>query len=205
MVMKMILSKEFETKTKHERRDDLTKDDMENLLHGVEIWAGFWRNNPHRFVEDYLRLHLFVFQQILLYFMMKSNLFCFIACRGLGKSFLTAVFCVVRCILYPGTKVIIVSGNKKQAGLIITEKIKEMKDKSPTLAKEIKRIREGDDPACFFRNGSYIRVSTSGDGARGARGNILIVENLLVYVETCRMKSAKSVKAKFTLNMLIPR
>ena len=123
----------------------------------------------------------------------------------LGKSFLTAVFCVVRCILYPGTKVIIVSGNKGQAGLIITEKIKEMKDKSPTLAKEIKRIREGDDPACFFRNGSYIRVSTSGDGARGARGNILIVENLLVYVETCRMKSAKSVKAKFKLNMLIPR
>lgn len=82
MVMKMILNKEFETKTKHERRNDLTKDDMENLLHGVEIWAGFWRNNPHRFVEDYLRLHLFVFQQILLYFMMKSNYFCFIACRG---------------------------------------------------------------------------------------------------------------------------
>ena len=33
----------------------------------------------------------------------------------LGKSFLTAVFCCCRAILYPGSKIILASGNKKQS------------------------------------------------------------------------------------------
>ena len=61
------MESKFKTVTKHKRRDDLTKDDKVNLLTGMAIWAEFWRKNPHRFVEDYLQLHLFLFQKILLY------------------------------------------------------------------------------------------------------------------------------------------
>lgn len=161
------------------------KNEYDNLMEGVGIWTSFYRANPHRLVLDYLQLEIFAFQMILLYMMNICNKFVFIACRGLGKSYLTALFCVVRCILYPGTKIILASGNKKQAGLIITEKIAEMRNKSVALDKEILDIKTNhDNIQCIFRNGSFIRATTSGDGARGARGNVLVVDEYRLVKKT---------------------
>ena len=98
-----------------------SKDAHSNLLDGVKIWVEYWRKNPHRFVEDYLQLSLFPFQKILIYMMNICNIYVFIATRGLGKTYLTAIFCVTRCILYPGTKVVLASGNKKQAGEVLAK------------------------------------------------------------------------------------
>jgi phage terminase large subunit len=44
--------------------------------------------------------------------MMVSTNFLYIASRGSGKTWLTALYCVVRCILYPGTKICVASGVK---------------------------------------------------------------------------------------------
>ena len=73
-------------------------------------WVAFWRQNPHLFAQEYLGLHLFLYQKILLYMMDKVSLFMYIAARGQGKSFIIAVYCVIRCILYPGTSIVIASG-----------------------------------------------------------------------------------------------
>lgn len=110
--------------------------------------------------------------------MMNLNIyFVFIASRGLGKSYLTALFCVVRCILYPGTTVILAAGTKKQAGMIITEKIEMMKRQSVVLDAEIEIIRDtSSEISCEFKNGSIIQATVSGDGGRGLRGNILIID-----------------------------
>lgn len=95
----------------------------------------------------------------------------------LGKSYLTALFCVVRCILYPETKVVLASGNKKQAGMIITEKIREMERKSVVLKAEILNISTNNQEIkCEFRNGSVIQATVAGDGGRGLRGNVLIID-----------------------------
>lgn len=75
---------------------------QERVLEGIAAWAGYYRANPHRFAKDYLHLELHLFQKILLVMMNLSVSFVFIASRGLGKTFLSAVFCCVRCILYPG-------------------------------------------------------------------------------------------------------
>ena len=56
----------------------------ERIMDGVAAWAGFYRNNPHRFVKDYLNVHLKLFQMILLYAMMHNNFFMYIAARGQG-------------------------------------------------------------------------------------------------------------------------
>lgn len=163
--------------TKTKPRKIKHKESYDNIMEGVKVWTSFFRSNPARLVIDYLELEIFPFQMILLNMMNKCNKFVFIACRGLGKSYLTALFCVVRCILYPGTKIILASGNKKQAGLIITEKITEMRKKSIALDREIEDIKTNhDDIRCIFKNGSFIRATTSGDGARGARGNVLVVD-----------------------------
>ena len=59
----------------------LIKQREENMMK----WVGYWRQNPHRFVKDYLGLELFLFQKILFYMMNKVSWFMFIASRGLGK------------------------------------------------------------------------------------------------------------------------
>lgn len=92
-------------KNEHQRR----------VLDGVAVWAGYYRSNIHRFAEDYLHVHLKLFQIFLLYMMNICTTFVFIGFRGIGKSFLCAVFCCARAVLYPGSKIILASGTRGQA------------------------------------------------------------------------------------------
>ncbi len=59
-----------------------TKTSKQRIYDGVDAWASFYRANPHRFAEDYLNIHLRLFQKILLYLMNEVNYFCYIAARG---------------------------------------------------------------------------------------------------------------------------
>lgn len=158
----------MENRLKCRPRKNLKKDSYENLLDGVKIWTEYFRKNPHRFCMDWLGINLYWFQQVLLYMMNICTSFCFIASRGLGKSFLTAIFVCCRAILYPGSKIVVASGNKDQAGLIITEKIEDLRRNYPALAKEILKIQNNKDSVkCIFKNGSAITAIASNDGARG--------------------------------------
>ena len=152
---------------------------QEAVLEGVAAWAGFYRSNPHRFAKDYLHLDLRLFQKILLVMMNLSTTFVFIACRGLGKTFLSAIFCCVRAILYPGTKICIASGTRNQ-GVNVLEKIMvELRPNSRELANEIDdRMTKinNSDAKITFKNGSVIKVVTAKDSARGNRANILLID-----------------------------
>lgn len=143
-------------------------------------WVGFWRRNPHRFAKDYLGVNLHLYQKILLYLMNVHDVFMYIAARGAGKSFLLALYAVIRCILYPNTNIIIASGTKGQARLIISEKIVSLYNTSEAVRKEIgdfRNIKTGaNDAKVLFLNGSKIEAVTSSDSARGYRGNILILD-----------------------------
>ena len=88
---------------------------IQKIMEGAAYWGAYYRQNPDRFAADYLHLRLKLFQKILLVMMFWSNVFVFIAARGLGKTFLSAIYCVTRCILFPGTKVCIASGTRGQA------------------------------------------------------------------------------------------
>ena len=82
---------------------ELANDKAKRIMNGVNAWCSFYRANPHRFCLDYLNIKLKLFQQIILYMMNWYDHTMYIAARGQGKTFLVAVFCCVRCILYPGT------------------------------------------------------------------------------------------------------
>lgn len=105
-----------------------------------------------------------------MYMMGKSNFFMYIAARGQGKSFLIAIFCIVRCILYPGSNIILASGTRGQAGKIITEKIVQLYNNYPAVRYEIgniKNIRNSlNDTSVTFPNGSKIQAVTSNDNSR---------------------------------------
>lgn len=146
-------------------------------MNGIAFWTGFYRENPHKFVEEYLRVILKYFQQILLFQMMHNVHFIYLASRGQGKTFLTALFCVVRCILYPGTKIAVVSSTRPQANEVLLKITNELMKKSPNLCAEIKYFNVGAQKAEIeFYNGSWIRVVTAADSGRGARANILVVD-----------------------------
>ncbi len=149
----------------------------QRILDGVDAWTSFYRANPHRFAEDYLNVHLRLFQKILIYMMNISNFFCYIAARGQGKSWLLAVFCCIRCVLYPSSKICVASGTRGQS-INILEKIKlELIPGSPLLKNEIENLLIGSANAYVdFKNGSSIKVVTASDSARSNRANILLVD-----------------------------
>lgn len=78
------------------------KSRYEKVIDGAAYWGSYFRSNPDKFVESYLHIRLKRFQRILIVMMFWSTIFVLIACRGLGKTFISAVYCCVRCILYPG-------------------------------------------------------------------------------------------------------
>ena len=45
---------------------EIANEKSERIMNGVAAWAGFYRENPHRFVKDYLNVNLKLFQKILL-------------------------------------------------------------------------------------------------------------------------------------------
>lgn len=155
-------------------RKSINKSDR--LMEGIGIWCSFYRHNPHRFVKDYLGINLKLFQVILLYAMNFNHYFMYLASRGQGKSFLSAIYCLVRAILYPETKIIVASGTKGQAREII-EKIDDMRKNSPNLEREISDIKTGsNDPKVEFHNGSWIKVVAANDNARSKRANLILVD-----------------------------
>jgi hypothetical protein len=154
-------------------------DKSERLMNTVAERCAFYRANPHRFVKDYLNIHLKIFQQIFINMMFFNNYVMLLAARGLSKTFSVAVFCVVRCILYPGTTVVVTSKTKMQAAELIKKIELELMPKSPNLRLEIKKIvSSGNDPICIFKNGSVITVTTASDTGRGRRGQILICDEV---------------------------
>lgn len=98
-----------------------------------------------------------------------------------GKSFLLAVFCCVRCILFPGTKVIIASGTRGQS-LNILEKIKiELFPRSSLLQNEVEELKlSASNAYVLFKNGSSIKVVTASDSARGNRATILLCDEFRI-------------------------
>lgn len=160
---------------------EIANEKSERIMNGIAVWAGFYRANPHRFVIDYLNIKLKLFQKILLYAMMHNNFFMYIAARGQGKTWLTALFCVVRCILFPKTKICIASATRPQANevlLKITDDfMKNYGFGSENLRREITYAAVGANKAVIeFANSSWIRVVTAADSGRGSRANILLVD-----------------------------
>lgn len=166
-------------RTKRKKKTDaqIQNDYTAHFMDIIDERCSYYRANPHRFVEEYLGIKLKLFQKILLWAMMKYDNFYFVAARGLGKTYLTALFSVVRCILYPWTKIVACSATFKQGKEIILKITDDFMQKSALLRSEISKVSTGqNDCSVQFKNGSIIRVVTATETSRGARSNILIID-----------------------------
>ena len=166
--------------TQTKKRDGLSPNKRERLDEGIKIWTSFYRQNIHRFAIDYLGIQLKPFQVVLLYMIEKNLKSCLITSRGLGKSWLIALYCCCRAILYPGQKIIVSCETKEQSRNLIREKIvNELMNMSPNLRKEInpREIKIGTNESYVkFKNGSTITAINASENTRGKRAHILVVD-----------------------------
>ena len=164
---------------------EIEKDKQQKIMEIVAWKAGYYRANPHRYVSEVLGLSLKWFQQILLWCMMHYNFVMYLAARGQGKTYLTALFCCVRCILFPGTKIVVSSGTLKQANEVLL-KIQDDFMKQPSILRsEIEKCNIGqNDASIYFKNGSWIKTRTSSENSRSARANCIVVDEFRMVDET---------------------
>lgn len=163
---------------KNVRSDEqIRQDKTERIMQTIAERCSYYRANPQRFCEEFLNIKLKLFQKIIIWAMMHYDAFYWIAARGIGKTYIVALFSVCRCILYPGTKIVAASYTFKQGKEIILKITDDFMQKSPLLRNEILKTSVGqNDCFVYFKNGSWIRVVVAGESSRGARSNILIID-----------------------------
>jgi len=139
----------------------------------IEAWREFisyYRHHVDEFAVDVLGINLYPFQRLILRAMARHKESMFIASRGLGKSYLSAVFFICEACLFSGIKLGIASGKGQQARNVIIQKIKGELYKNENVAREIVNIKTGsDDCSVLFRNGSEIRAIVLGHDGENAR------------------------------------
>lgn len=143
----------------------------------LKSWITFYRLNTHRFVQHYFGIKLHPFQVLWIWAMGVKDSFFTVASRSIGKTWLIAVYAVARCVLYPNSKVVIVSSTMAQAAILISEKVQGLYTDYPNVAREILSISTGlNKNEVVFYNGSTIKVVASRESARGNRSTFIIVE-----------------------------
>ena len=156
---------------------EIQADKQSRIMGGIALWAGYYRCNLDRFCEEYLGIKLKIFQKIILRMMNENTNFYYIASRGQGKTYLSALFAVCRAILYPGQKILVVSYTFKQSRELISKITDDFMHHSKILTMEIETIKTGQNECLVsFKNGSFIKAITATESSRGGRSHCILID-----------------------------
>jgi hypothetical protein len=129
-----------------------------------------------------LGVELFPIQIAILQMLWNTPFPMLIACRGGSKSFMLAIYAVLRALLDPGTKIVIVGAGLRQARLVFNY-IDSIWSNSPILRNIVgggkKAGPRQNVDLCYFKIGeSIIYALPMGDGTkiRGFRANVVIAD-----------------------------
>jgi len=147
-----------------------------------------------KFVEIVFRnkfgdpLILLDFQRVMLHMMWNKKFPMVLACRGAGKTFMLAIYCLLKCLLIPGTRIVVVSGGFRQAKYVF-HYMDEIIRNSPVLQEAIRKYHPGNDFGVKYATDKvYLKVGANtdvtgipiGDGSkvRGLRATTLICDEV---------------------------
>jgi hypothetical protein len=105
----------------------------------------------------------------------------YIASRGFGKTFMLAVYCWLKLIIVPGTKIVVAGAAFRQSKFVL-DYMKTIWDNSPILQSIANKNTDGmkvePDKITFKFNGGFCTAIPIGNGdkIRGLRANIVIGE-----------------------------
>lgn len=187
--------------TERSRKHKLTEEERKEQ---IKKWTTFYRRNIDIYAEEKLRIKLRPFQRIMLYMMGISQIWFGICSRASSKTFIVALFCICKCLLYPYTEAVITASTIDQGRQMVERKIKNelVKKLSPILRymyeNGMMTIKSSkDEVEVSFFNDSTIRVLPSTESSRGARATVLVYEE-------CRLLKKGDVDGIFE-PMLHPR
>ncbi len=170
---------------KSSQKIGLSEERVRDILPEFTKYASFWREYPDLFIDTMLppdsKFNLFFYQRMFLRAVIRHK-YCYATFpRAFSKSFLAVLILVLRCILYPGAKLFIVSGTKEQGAAIAKEKIEELKELIPALKNEInerKSLYGKDYVRIQFKNGSRLDVVAARESTRGGRRHGGLIEEV---------------------------
>ncbi len=168
---------------------DFTKQDIENIFQNkgsLDAILSSAQFSLSWFIEQVCcnqqgkSLRLEAFQTVMLNMFWNKKFPMIIASRGASKTFILGLYALIKCILVPGTKVVIVGAGYRQAKLVFKE-IHKIYEASPILQEALSQWggpKYGSDSATFRIGNSTITALPIGDGekVRGQRATVLLAD-----------------------------
>lgn len=155
----------------------------------------FYRRNPVIACEDLLGIYLSDAQAYMLASSWNTEKAVWACTRNFGKSFIIAIYCILRAILYPNQNIYIISsvGNQAKETFTKIEEIVTRTGKTSESIPDLKDIVIGEtegnpknptgfshDPSGYsvsFHNGSTIfTLNSKPDNARGKRASLIVYD-----------------------------
>ncbi len=143
--------------------------------------AEFLYANPGFTLQIMGGINLFPFQELMLKGWMTNDYSMAIWSRGLSKSYLCAIFCLLWSLFNPNSRIVIVSMAFKSSRRILEQIEKFVNDTDGALLKNCfskDMQRRGDEWKWVLPNGASIMAVPLGDGKklRGIRADVLVVD-----------------------------
>lgn len=173
---------------------NLTQDELQITKNPAVTNDPFFKENPHLLIVDLFKnpdylayavwilfeVQLLPFQAAILSELWVRPFPLFVGCRGLGKTFLLAVFSMLRAAFYPDYKVVVVGAAFRQSRLIFEycEKLWERGPVFRSLCSSNSGPKKNVDKCVFHINNSTITAIPvgTGDKIRGLRANTVIAD-----------------------------
>lgn len=195
------------------------------------VWPEEYNDEPEKFIcyvmsrpeyfsficKEILNIDIPPIQSVMLKELWKRKFPMLIASRGFGKSFMLAVYAILRMLLLPERKVIIAGAAFRQSKVIF-EYMETIYHNAPLLrdiiGTNVKPIKHDTDMYTFTIGRSFCKALPIGDGSkiRGQRANDLltdefdsipkaIFENVLAGFASVRAKPIDGVKLAATIKL----
>jgi hypothetical protein len=144
--------------------------------------AKFLRHNLGFTTDLALGLTLESYQELTLHSFFNRNYCMLVWGRGCAKSFCAAIYCILKCIFEPGTKILIASINFRTSRRVFNEIEKFLSSPGAALARQCfgLKSKRNDQYEWEVNGGSITAIPLTGEKIRGIRANVLILDEFLL-------------------------
>jgi hypothetical protein len=144
--------------------------------------AKFLRYNLGFTTDLSLGLTLEMYQELTLHSFFNRNYCMLVWGRGCAKSFCAAIYCILKCMFEPGTKILIASINFRTSRRVFNEIEKFLSSPEAALARQCfgLKSKRNDQYEWQVNGGSITAIPLTGEKIRGIRANVLILDEFLL-------------------------
>jgi hypothetical protein len=149
--------------------------------------AKFFRYNLGFACQILLGVKLEKFQEITLYGMFNRNFTMLVWSRGASKTWLTAAYCILKCIFEPQSKILLASSTFRTSRRIFNEIEKILNNPSAILARQCFKgtLKRSDEWIYYVAEGggTITAIPLGGERVRGQRASVLCLDEFLTLQE----------------------